>query len=103
MKVYTRTSDDIIRVQITRQGEQAEYINITDATAAEVEKLIKDVITSQGLSPFQTCRATSLVIRNAVGGKNGKSKSVSFKGLSPKQTIDLLVRAIEAKSKSLPK
>lgn len=96
MKLYTHEPVKIIRLQITRLGEgkYAEYLNLIETTAKETEAFIKKLIEKQHLSPFQTGRVTSIVIREAVGAKNGKSNSISFKGLSPKEVHDLILKNI---------
>jgi hypothetical protein len=99
MRIYQQTPQKIVRIQITRQGDESEYLNLIGCTQSEVIEFCKMVIASQNISIFEKGKRTSLNIREAIGSKNGKCKSISFTGLSPKETICLIVTAIN----SIPK
>jgi hypothetical protein len=98
MKIYQQTPNVYIRLQIVKLGEETQYITLIETDRKEVEKMITDIITKQNLSPFQTGKMTQIMIREATGGKNGKSKSLSFRGLSTKQTLDLIVNEINKRN-----
>lgn len=96
MKIYKQEPKKFIRIMISRKGDDTTcYLTLIDCTANQVEDFLKKLIHAQGLSPFQTGNVTSIGIREAVGAKNGTSKSLSFRGLSPKATYDLIVKSIE--------
>jgi hypothetical protein len=40
-------------------------------------------------------KVTNIEIREAKGGQNGKSVSLSFKGLSPKKVKELIIKHLE--------
>jgi hypothetical protein len=94
MKIYKPTPTFIIRVQIIRQGEETQYINLCDTTQNKVVDHITKTIENQKLSVFAKGNSTKIDIRECLGGKNGKSKSISFKGLSPKETLDIITKSI---------
>lgn len=97
MKIYEHNPVLIIRLQIARQGEQVEYLSLQETTAEEVETIVKELIIKQNLSPFAKGKRTAVNIRPFVGAKAGKQKSISFIGLSPKQTLDLIINYINTK------
>jgi hypothetical protein len=92
MKIYKQIPEYIIRVQITQQGSPAEYLSLSETTPKEVIELIKKIVLTRN-DPFAKKR-TSVNIREAQGGANGKSKSVSFHGLTPKELHDLMIKEI---------
>jgi len=97
MKIYKPAPSFIIRVQIIRQGEDTQYINLCDTTQKEVVEHITKVIEDQKLSVFAKGNRTRIDIRECLGGKNGKSKSISFKGLSTQKTLDIITKSIKTK------
>lgn len=91
MKIYVPDPPPhIIRLQISKAGENAEYLTLSETTAEETIVFLKDLISKQNISIFEEGRVTSIVVREAEGGKNGKSKTVSFKGLTPLQVKELI-------------
>jgi hypothetical protein len=92
MKIYKRQPEELVRLQIAKQGEETQYITLEDTTIAEVERICKMLISKQNLSPFEKGKVTSINMRYSLGGINGKSKSISFKGLSPKETLGIIVK-----------
>jgi len=58
----------------------------------EVEKMCREIVKKQTHDPFTTGRKTSIIIRESIGGKNGKSKSLSFRGMTPKEIINLITK-----------
>jgi hypothetical protein len=94
MKIYQHTPNKYIRLQIAKLGEETQYITLHETDREEVESMIKEIITKQNLSPFQTGNRTQIMVREATGGENGKCKSLSFRGLSTKQVLDLIVNHI---------
>ena len=94
MKIYKPAPTFIIRVQIIRQGEETQYINLCDTTQNKVVDHITKTIENQKLSVFAKGNSTKIDIRECLGGKNGKSISISFKGLSTKETLDIITQSI---------
>lgn len=94
MKIYKHEPSVLIRLQIAKQGEQAEYLTLTETTSKEVDEFIRKIIEAQKISPFAVGRVTSINIREAIGAKNGKAKSISFRGLTPKETLDLILKEL---------
>ncbi len=94
MKIFKYEPTDFIRISIARQGDVTEYLSLVETTIPEVEVFLKELISSKNLSPFAKGKRTSINLREALGGMNGKSKSISFRGLSPKETTDLIVKKL---------
>ncbi len=95
MKIYKHEPQIIIRVMIAKHGEETQYLSLCETTRTEVEQLFQKIVKQQNLDPFTKGRVTSINIREAIGAKNGKSKSLSFRGLNPKEVIDLFLKEIE--------
>lgn len=85
----------LIRVCIKKQGEGTEYITLCETTQVEVLNFIKSIIEDQKISPFVNGRVTNVQIREYLDGKNGKSVSISFKGIPPKQVKQLILNKIK--------
>ncbi len=94
MKIYKHEPQHIVRLQILKTGEKGEFLNLIETNVEEVKAMVVALITAQQVSPFAKGFRTSVNIRDAIGGKNGKSESISFRGLSPKQTHDLIVNHV---------
>ena len=90
MKIFEQTPTYVIRLQVTKTDEQSEYLTLCETTPAEVESMCINIIEKQNLSPFLQGLRTSINIREAWGSKNGRPISLSFKGISPKKTIELI-------------
>ena len=90
MKIYNPTPDKLVRINIKKQGEKTHFITLCETTPKEVMDFVKGIIMDQRLSPFEKGKVTNIEIREAIGGKNGKSISISFKGLSPAETKFLI-------------
>lgn len=96
MKIYIPpTPPLLIRVNIKKQGEQTRYITLCETTQEEVFQFVKSVIEEQNISPFATGRVTNIEIRECIGSKNGKSISLSFKGLNPEEVHLLLINRLK--------
>jgi len=94
MEFYNPVPENIIRLTIRKAGFNSEYINLHKTNISAVSRLIKRTIESQNISPFVKGPVCAIDIRNCIGGKNGKSVSLSFKGLSPDKVKSLLTEAI---------
>jgi hypothetical protein len=100
MKVYTPSEPPyLMRINIKKQGEQTEFITLCETTQEEAFNFIKGIIEKQSISPFVKGRVTNVEIREAKGSQNGKSISLSFKGLEPKEVYSLILKHIEDEGK----
>lgn len=91
MKIYKPEPADLVRLQISQQGTETEYLTLIETNPIEFKKWFTELINKKvKINPFQTKRLTRVYIRYAKGGKNGKSISASFRGLNPKETIELI-------------
>lgn len=95
MKIYKPKKDVLVRVNFKKQGIKSEHLTLCECSSDEVYKLIYDTISNVGLSPFQKGKVTNVEIREATGSVNGKSISLSFKGLEPKETYNLILEKIK--------
>ena len=78
-------------INIKKQGEQTEFITLCETTQEEAFEFIKNMIEKQEISPFTKGNITNVEIREAKGKDNGKSVSLSFKGLNPKEVHSLIL------------
>lgn len=94
MKIYQHKPIHLVRLTITKLNEETFYLNLCDTNQEEVIIKLKKIIDNEKLSVFQEGNRTRVDIRDCIGGKNGKCKSISFKGLTPKETNDLIIAKI---------
>ena len=91
MKIYNPQPINVIRVSISKSKETSKYINFIDTTHKEViDNLIK-FINSFNLSILNKGDRVRLDIRECLGGKNGKSRSISFVGLTVEQLHEKII------------
>lgn len=98
MKIYEKKPDLIIRISIYKQSFDREYLNVCETSMAQTMEYLKQLINKQNLSVFFTGKKTAITIREAIGSKNGKSINLSFKGLTPKETLDLITNDLNKKN-----
>ena len=92
MTVYNPEPIPLIRVSITKAKEKTMYINFKDTTHKEViDNLIK-LVDSFNLSVLLKGDRVRLDIRECLGGKNGKSRSISFVGLTVAQVHEKIIK-----------
>lgn len=97
MKIYNPLPIQVIRLQISNQNEQdTYYLNFIECTHYEAIENIKSIIEDLKLPMFQSGYSTKLAFRDCEGAANGKSKSISFKGLSAKQTYELILEKLKS-------
>ena len=94
MKIYQPKQEVLVRVNFKKQGVKTEHLTLCECSPDEVYKLISDTVNHAGLSPFQKGKVTNIEIREAIGSINGKSTSLSFKGLEPKEVYELILNKI---------
>lgn len=98
MKLYTTPEPPyLMRINIKKQGEKTEFITLCETTQEEAFNFIKGIIEKQNISPFVKGKVTNVEIREAKGSENGKSISLSFKGLEPKEVYNLIINEINIK------
>jgi hypothetical protein len=56
---------------------------------------VKNIIEAQNISPFEKGIITNIEFREAKGSVNGKSISLSFKGLEPIQVKELILNKLK--------
>ena len=97
MKLYEPKPQRIIRVTISRKDEHSEYINFIETDHKTVIDELDKFIRSFNLSAENKDDRTRLDIRECIGGKNGKSKSISFVGMSAKKIKENIVKNWKSK------
>jgi hypothetical protein len=60
----------------------------------KVSDFIEQKISQIKINPFSKGYRTIIMVRNSISGKNKSGKSISFLGLSTKETWDLIVTAM---------
>lgn len=90
MKIYQAKPSFLIRIQFKKVGELTEYLTLCETTMDAVEELCKKIILNLKHDPLKKGKSTSIHIREAKGGINGKSKSFSFKGYTPKEILEAI-------------
>lgn len=96
MKTYKEPEPPyLMRINIKRQPDKTEHITLCETTQKECYNFIKAVIKEQHLSIFQTGRVTNIEIREGFGAVNGRSVSLSFKGLGPAEVKELILDSIK--------
>jgi len=82
----------VLRINIKKQLVKTEILTIEDCTQLEFLEYVKKLIEAQNLSIFQTGKLTNIEIREGQGTTNGKSVSISFKGLEPIEVKNLIIK-----------
>lgn len=96
MRIYTAPEPPyLLRINIKKLGEKTEIITLCETTQKECYDFIKGIIEKQNISPFVKGRVTNVEIREAKGAENGKSISLSFKGLEPKEVYNLILKELQ--------
>lgn len=92
MKLYEPKPQIIIRVTINNKNEPRQYLNFVETTHKEVIDELGKFIDSFNFSTENKDDRTSLDIRECLGGKNGRSKTISFVGMSAKKIKEEIIR-----------
>jgi len=95
MKIYEPKPIHLIRLTISKKDFETKYLNFINVSQIDCIKKVTSIIDELKLSVFQEGNQTRMDFRDCVGGKNGKCKSVSFKGLNPTELHKLLTEKIE--------
>lgn len=92
MKIYNPEPLRLIRISISKAKEKSMYINFIDTSHKEViDNLIK-LVDSFNLSVLLKGDRVRLDIRECIGGKNGKSRSISFVGLTVAEVHEKIIK-----------
>ena len=92
MKLYKHEPKSLIRVAITKKGHDSIYLTFSETTPEKCLKNIEKIISAIKVSPIQEKYVTRIDIRHAIGGSNGKSMSISLKGIIPKEIEELFIK-----------
>lgn len=95
MKLYTRDKDDIIRLTFRKAAQPFEYIMVHECTLEEVKILVSDILKPH-LSVFGTGKRTAIDFREYLGATAGKSTSISFYGLTPKEAKEIILNSLQS-------
>jgi hypothetical protein len=96
MKIYKQPDPPhLIRINIKKQGIKTEHVTLCETTQSECANFIIRIIEELKISPFQKGNVTNIEIREAIGSKNGKSISLSFKGLPPLNVKNLILNQLK--------
>jgi methyl coenzyme M reductase subunit C-like uncharacterized protein (methanogenesis marker protein 7) len=98
MRRYEPKPIHVIRLAITKIGEEAKYLTFVDVTQDECIKKVTSIIAEIKVPVFVKGVNTRMDFRDCVGSKAGKSKSISFKGLSPAEVHKLLTEKVPLKN-----
>lgn len=93
MRIYTPIKLELIRLTIKGNCQDTEYLNLIDATHADViEYVIKTFSNYMIKSPkFRT----TVDIRHCIGGDNLSSQRVTLYGIKPFEVVKVLKYNLE--------
>lgn len=94
MKIFEQVVIDKVRLTIRKTGHESQWITLCETDIYEVEKFLKKLINDQHFDAFLSGPRTGIDIREEKNSKNGKSISISFRGLDPEQTKQLIINYI---------
>jgi hypothetical protein len=95
MKLYIPEEPPfLIRINIKKQGQKTEHINLCETSQKECYNFVKNLIEKQNLSIFQTGKLTNIEFREAKGSENLNSISLSFKGIDPVKVKTLILSTL---------
>lgn len=97
MIIYNPKPIEIIRLSILKKDEKTEYVNFIKVKHNECIEKVKELLINQNLDQFQRGPSTRIDFRHCVGSENGKSVSISFKGINPSEVKKLLTQNFKNK------
>jgi len=92
MKIYKHEPKELVRVCISKRGSESIYLTFSDTNIEECYSNIAQLLSEIKVSALQEKYVTRIDLRKAVGGSNGKSISLSLKGLTPNEIESLLIQ-----------
>lgn len=104
MKIYTTPKAPYqVQLTISQLSLEKEHLSLIDTTIEEVREMLKTLIEKQNLSPFIGGKVTSIVIREYLPypvSKLGAQAALSFRGLTPKETLTLIITHLKTKKEN---
>lgn len=94
MKIYKHNPKNLIRVKISRKGDDPHYLTLCETSQMEAYVYCYELVEQLTVPATYSGPVTSIQFREALGGQNLKAISFSFKGLSPRDTYNLIVESI---------
>jgi hypothetical protein len=95
MKIYTTPKAPYqMRVKILRRKDEPTHIRFVEVSQEECLEKLKAIIVKKLTSipaPTTKCYVTNVEVREGEGNFNGKCISFSFKGLSPKEVLNIFL------------
>jgi hypothetical protein len=86
MKIKSNNPQHIIRVEITKKGEQTKYLNFTETTQKEVLDMLQNMFYNKEQEKYKV----SIITRDCLGSKNGKVVSLSYYGYSVVEVFEAI-------------
>lgn len=83
-----------IRLTFKRRGDKNLYLPLVETNLDETETTLREAIRSVKIDPLAKCNTTAIEMREATGGTNGEYRQLSFKGLSPEETREIVINHI---------
>lgn len=96
MKIYNKKPEKLVRIQISRQEQQTHYITFCETSLDEVVQMCYKLLGTVKVDAFASSKKVSIMCREAEGGINLKSKSISFRGLSTIETYNLIINYVNS-------
>lgn len=93
MKIYERQPDKVLRVAIKSEGLPTEHLTITESNLHDFTLFIRTLVK---LNEKPHGVSTMIVVREAEGGKNGESRTIRFKGVTPESMKAIIIKEIGA-------
>jgi hypothetical protein len=91
MKIYKHDYIFFVRLTFKRRGDKNLYLPLVETTLDETEDMLRSAIRSAEIDPLAKCNTTTVEMREATGGVNGAYRQLSFKGLSPQETRNVII------------
>lgn len=95
MKLYKPEPPLVLRIAIKKAGEETKYLSVTDISQKQFVIWATKQLSTLQISVFTSALKLSISVRESVAGINGKSKSISLRGVSTEQVYNLLLKGIE--------
>jgi hypothetical protein len=99
MKIYKHDYIFFIRLTFKRRGDKNLYLPLVETTLDKTEEMLRAAIRGAKIDPLAKCNTTTIEMREATGGQNGAYRQISFKGLSPEEIKNIVIKYIESNYK----
>lgn len=101
LKIYVKTPEHVLRVKIKQAGCLVQNLTLCGLSHEDCMVDLEDMI-SEFSSPVVKGKATTVEVRSAVGKVNGKTLSLRFFGLNPKQVKELIEYTLKQRENGNP-